>query len=332
MAIENPDKITACVIGLAEELGLPDLAYTDADFAEDQIVRNVMRAAITGLSDGDLVFGHPRYWGREAKLFGRRSFADGTVTMAIAEAATSGGRQSENMLFIQEQAVRSLALYTRNDKNQPRANPVRILPGSIRIDGGPHISLSGLTRNLLVVGACMENSSQTADMANFLDDGLNPPRSVFLTGSHFMNMILRRAYMGAALDKQPIMQGIDVDRYAGREDGVAAAVAEMVADPSERNTFDLILATNGRHVAAPDYAEAVRQSGRLLRTAGALVLRGEVDPADGDLGITKLTALALESGIDLRPVHSVRTVLDQIVNIRGKTRSAVVETVVFTKA
>ena len=287
-----------------------------------------------GFAYDDLRLLHDRRYRdeREVRLFGKRYFRDGIVAPAMRQAAIENGSRRSNIYFLQDSAAWALARTFESGLNQPPRRPITILPGSLEVEDGDQMPLSRATTSVLAIGACMEDWSITADQAAFIDEGHEPFRFTPLTPSHFMNMMLDIAYWNAVSRQARTLPTMDLRQYFGRETGIDAPTAEMAANPTRDNTFDVVLAISNRHVNPVDLEKAISRSYQLLRPAGALVIRDVVSPSRHETGIAVRKQWAVNAGFNEHFSKTIRGGIGLALNSRGKIHTTKFETVVFTKA
>lgn len=316
---------------LVRQVGLEELVT----IGEEEIAKDFMPAAVTGLADGDIVTVHRPYIGRRAELYGENQYNDGKVAQTIGQAAIESGMTPGNLYNFQGMAAQYFTESNSPFNAHRTESSVRIYPEAITIDGNP-LALARTPSLVLDYGACLTGRSYIADQIAFLDQKQRPFTYSPLTRLHFANQALINTY-DANYGRGTAQAVIRNQLYIGREDGVAAATDEIIRAQTAHNalveTADVILCTGAQHAAPEDLKRGIANARTLLKEDGMLVVRSLAHPAVDELGTEEIAGWAFDAGFTDRNVVRYEAALENVgtLLLKGHFGEREIQTLVLTK-
>jgi SAM-dependent methyltransferase len=316
---------------LVRQVGLEELAT----IGKEELAKDFMPAAVTGLADGDLVTMHQPYTGRQAELYGENHFGDGKVAQTIGRAAIENGMAPGNLYEFQGFAAEYFTTPGSPLSSFKTESSVRVYPEAVTIDGNP-LALARTPSLVIDYGACLTGRSYIADQMAFPNRGQRPFTYVPLTRTHFMNQTLANTYdanYGPGTARAVIANQL----YIGREDGVTGTTDEIIRAHNGLNlpteVADVILCTGAQHAAPEDLQRGITNAHKLLKEGGMLVVRSLARPAADELGTEEIAGWAFDAGFIDRNVVRYEAALESAGSLllTGHFGEREIQTLVLTK-
>lgn len=316
---------------LVTSLDLPELS----EIRQDEIATDFMPACVIGLSDGDLAIVHNTYIGQNAELYGETNYMEGKVAQTVFRAALDNGMEPGLIYDFQTFVSEYFTLPQSPFSQQRSASTVRIRPDSITVDDHP-LEYPRRPRLVIDYAACLTGRSYISDQAGFLLRGLRPFSYTPLTRLHFTNQTLINTY-DTTFGEGSLQAVIENQLYIGREDGVAAATAEIrnaqQSHGKRADIADLVLVTGAQHSTREDLKPGVERAHDLLREAGMLVIRSLAQPSEVEIGTEEIAGWAYETGFEERDAIRYEAAIEGIGSllVGGHFGDREIQTIVLKK-